>query len=62
MTFEQVAALLISCSSLVPHPTATDIRTLVIKLVAVLSGIPSHQSPAYGYIVIVESRAIGNIK
>ena len=54
ITFKQVTALLVSCPSLVPHPTATNIREFVIKLVTVLSLIPSHQSAAYSYTRIFE--------
>ena len=58
VTFKQVVALLVGCPSLVSRSTVTIIHALVVKLVAVLSGIPSHQSAAHGYTGLVEQREV----
>ena len=58
VAFEQFTALLVSCQSLVPRPTATNIAVLVIKLAAVMSDIFSHQSIAYGYTGLVEQNEV----
>ena len=58
VTFQQIAALLVACTSLAPYPTATHIHVFVIKLAAVLISIPSHQSAAYGYTGVVEQREV----
>ena len=58
VTFEHFLALLVAYPSLAPRPTATNIRTLIIKLVAVLSGIPSHQSAANSHTGLVEQRKV----
>ena len=54
VTFKQITALPVACPSLVSRPTAKNIRALLIELVAVLSGIISHQSVAYVYTGIVK--------
>ena len=58
VTFKQITALPVACPSLVSRPTAKNIRALLIELVAVLSGIISHQSVAYSYTGLVEKHKV----
>ena len=49
VTLEEAQRLIGTLPSLAPRPNATNIRNLEVALFDALEGIPSHQSPEYGY-------------
>ena len=49
VTLEEAQRLIGTLPTLSPRPNATNIRNLEVALFDALEGIPSHQSPEYGY-------------
>ena len=54
ITFEEAATQIGQLPKLLPCPTATNIRVLVVALTERLGNIPSHQSGYYGFIGMFE--------
>ena len=62
VTYKDSLTVLGALPHLSPHPTATNIRALVIELVDKLTIIPSQQSPDLRYSEIIETDAVYALK
>ena len=49
VTLEEAQCFIGTLPTVSPRPNATNIRNLEVALFDALEGIPSHQSPEYGY-------------